>query len=65
MGTALSSEDLRAARARSLYTDEIDPLRMIVALEKARELRQIWPASIDAFLLFLQALRSVSPETGS
>ncbi len=43
---------------RSLYTDEIDPLRMNVALQKARELRRIWPASIDAFLRFLEGLRS-------
>ena len=42
---------------RSLYTDEIDPLRMTVALQKARELGQIWPASIEPFLLFLKGLR--------
>ena len=43
---------------RSLYTDEIDPLRMTIALQKARELRRIWPASIEAFLDFLRGLNS-------
>ncbi len=50
---------------RSLYSDEIDPSRMTVALEKAHELRQIWPPSIDGFLQFLERLRSESPATGS
>lgn len=49
---------------RSLYSDKIDPLRMTVALEKARELRRVWPAKIDAFLQFLEDLRSDSPESG-
>lgn len=35
---------------RSLYTADLDPVRIGVALEKARELRAIWPAQIDGFL---------------
>lgn len=43
---------------RSLYTDEIDPLRMTLALQKARELRRIWPATIEPFRLFLKKLHA-------
>lgn len=43
---------------RSLYTDELDPLRMKVALEKARALEKVWPPQIHAFLEFLRSLRS-------
>ncbi len=43
---------------RSLYTAELDPVRMTVALDKARELREIWPTQIDAFLGFLKGLRA-------
>jgi len=50
---------------RSLYSDEIDPQRMTVALDKARELRTLWPASIDAFLRFLERLRSDPGESGT
>lgn len=46
---------------RSLYTSELDPLRMSVALTKASELREIWPAQIGAFLEFLKGLRSDQP----
>lgn len=35
---------------RSLYTADLDPVRIGVALEKARELRAIWPAQVDGFL---------------
>lgn len=45
---------------RSLYTDELDPLRMAVALEKARELKEIWPEQAETFRRFLQGLRSAS-----
>ena len=50
---------------RSMYTDEIDPLRMTVALEKARELHDMWPAGIDTFLRFLEGLRESPPGTDS
>lgn len=43
---------------RSLYTAELDPLRMAVALEKARELETIWPPLIGAFLEFVHGLLS-------
>ena len=46
---------------RSLYTAELDPLRMIIVLEKARQLREIWPPQIEIFLRFLQELRSAPP----
>ncbi len=46
---------------RSLYTSELDPLRMTVALGKAHELRQVWPAKIAVFLGFVEGLRSASP----
>ncbi len=44
---------------RSLYTAELDPLRMSIALAKARELRDIWPDQIEGFQRFLEGLRSV------
>lgn len=43
---------------RSLYSTELDPLRMAVALEKAHGLRKIWPDQIARFLGFLEDLRS-------
>ena len=49
---------------RSLYTAELDPSRMAVALEKAGELREVWPAQIGTFMEFLQGLRSASPAAG-
>jgi len=43
---------------RALYTAELDPERMALALGKARELRELWPSCIGPFLEFLEALRS-------
>ena len=46
---------------RSLYTSKLDASRMAVALEKARELRQLWPSQIEAFLDFVGKLGSDEP----
>jgi len=45
---------------RSLYTADLDPVRIHPALEKARELRAIWPVQIEAFLRFVESLASRS-----
>jgi hypothetical protein len=44
---------------RSLYGVELDPVRMAVALGKARALREAWTEQIDSFLRFLADLSGV------
>ncbi len=46
---------------RSLYSADIDPARMAVALDKARQLRSLWPTQLRAFMRFLTAMRSAVP----
>lgn len=41
---------------RSAYTLRIDPQRLEIVLQKAQELRELFPPQIEQFIQFLQTL---------